>query len=163
MEKPEIIMIKEMNLVGMKIRTSLSDNKASELWGTFKSRVHEIAHKKNNDFYSIQIFEEDLGFNQLTPQTFFEKWAAIEVTSIEDVPEGFEVFTLPAGKYARFIHKGPANTFSETLRYIFGTWIPNSSYDLDARPHFEIMDENYKPDSNDSEEEVYIPIQTKLT
>lgn len=145
----------------MKIKTTIAENKTFELWSTFKSRGSEIKNRKNKDFYSVQIFDEDLTFDQFTSQTMFEKWAAVEVTSIEDIPKGFEIFVLPAGKYARFIHKGPANTFPETSRYIFGNWIPNSQYDLDARPHFEIMGEKYQPDSPASEEKVYIPIQIK--
>lgn len=161
MKEPEIITIKERKLVGMKIRTSLSEGKTFELWNTFKPRVNEILNRKNSAYYSIQLFDEDLTFDQLTPQTFFEKWAAVEVESAEDLQEGFEQFTLSSGKYARFIHKGTPEAFSETSKYIFGHWLPNSEYQLDNRPHFEIMDETYQVESPESEEEVYIPIQLK--
>lgn len=161
MKEPEIITIKERKLVGMKIRTSLSEDRTVELWSTFKPRVKEISNRKNNDFYSVQIFDEVLEFDQFTPQTFFEKWAAVEIESVENLPEGFDLFTLSAGKYARFIHKGPSDTFPETSKYIFGNWLPNSEYQLDSRPHFEIMGERYQVNNPDSEEEVYIPIQLK--
>lgn len=159
MKEPEIIALKEKKLIGLKIRTSLSENKTFELWSTFKPRVQEISHRKDNDFYSLQIFDEDLKFNQFTPQTFFEKWAAVEVDSIENIPEGFQSIILAPGTYARFIHKGLPDTFPETSQYIFGEWLPNSQFQLDKRPHFEIMNENYDPDNLASEEEVYIPIR----
>lgn len=161
MKEPEIIPIKERKLVGMKIRTSLSEERTFELWSRFKPRVKEIFNRKTNEFFSVQIFDEDLEFDQFTQQTFFEKWAAVEVESGENIPDDFELFTLTAGKYARFIHKGTADSFSETSKYIFGHWLPNSNYQLDSRPHFEIMGETYQADSPDSEEEVYIPIQLK--
>ncbi|MFM9945765.1 MAG: GyrI-like domain-containing protein, partial [Bacteroidia bacterium] len=44
---------------------------------------------------------------------------------------------------------------------IYGTWIPNSEYNLDNRPHFEILGEKYKNNHPDSEEEIWIPIKPK--
>jgi AraC family transcriptional regulator len=43
--------------------------------------------------------------------------------------------------------------------YIFNTWLPKSGYQLDRRPHFEILGEKYKNNNPDSEEEIWIPIQ----
>lgn len=159
MDEPQILTIPQRKLVGMKIRTSLSENKTFGLWSKFKPRIKEIKYKKNSDFYSIQIFEEDLEFSRFTPQTFFEKWAAVEVKSFEDIPNGLEIFTIPAGKYALFLHKGLPGSFPETSRYIFGEWFPSSGFELDNRPHFEVRDENYRPDDPGAEEEVWVPVQ----
>jgi AraC family transcriptional regulator len=49
----------------------------------------------------------------------------------------------------------------KTFQYIFGTWLPNSEYVLDNRPHFEILGEKYKNDDPTSEEEIWIPIKAK--
>ncbi|MGK2861531.1 MAG: GyrI-like domain-containing protein [Chitinophagaceae bacterium] len=46
--------------------------------------------------------------------------------------------------------------------YIFNTWLPPSGYDLDNRPHFEILGEKYKNDDPLSEEEIWIPIKQKV-
>lgn len=161
MKEPDIITIKEKKLVGMKIRTSISEERTFELWSSFKPRIQEISHRKSNEFYSVQIFDENLEFSQFTPQTYFEKWAAVEVEIDKDLPDDFELFHLAAGKYARFIHQGPPDKFPETSKYIFGHWLPNSEYELDNRPHFEIMGETYQIDHANSEEEIYIPIQVK--
>jgi AraC family transcriptional regulator len=72
------------------------------------------------------------------------------------------ILTIPAGTYAVFKHKGIASDFFRTSQEIFGTWLPNSNYILEDRPHFEIMDNNYKgPNDSESEEDVYIPIRSK--
>ncbi|WP_371811654.1 GyrI-like domain-containing protein [Flavobacterium sp. M31R6] len=42
---------------------------------------------------------------------------------------------------------------------MFRTWIPNSKYDLDHRPHFEILGAKYKKDDPNSEEEIWVPIK----
>ena len=72
-----------------------------------------------------------------------------------------ETYILPGGLYAVFLHKGAATTGPKTFQYIFGTWLPESDYSLDIRPHFEILGEKYKNDDPDSEEEIWIPIKPK--
>ena len=42
---------------------------------------------------------------------------------------------------------------------INGTWIAKSDYNLDDRPHFEVLGEKYI--NADSEEEIWIPIKKK--
>ena len=94
------------------------------------------------------------------PNTIFEKWAAIEVSQFDQIPDSMEKFILPEGNYAVFVHKGPVSTFDETAAYIYGSWLPKSNYQLDERPHFEIMGEKYfGPMDPNSEEEVWIPIK----
>jgi len=39
--------------------------------------------------------------------------------------------------------------------------LPNSDYELDNRPHFEILGKKYKNNSADSEEEIWIPVKLK--
>jgi AraC family transcriptional regulator len=72
-----------------------------------------------------------------------------------------ETFTLTSGLYAVFQYKGTANEAAGTFQYILGTWLPNSEYTLDSRPHFEILGEKYKNNDPDSEEEIWIPIKPK--
>jgi AraC family transcriptional regulator len=72
-----------------------------------------------------------------------------------------QTIILPAGKYAVFNYKGLASHAAPFFNYIFTEWIPNSIYELDNRPHFEILGEKYSNSSPDSEEEVWIPIKDK--
>lgn len=41
------------------------------------------------------------------------------------------------------------------------TWLPASDYNLDNRPHFEVLGEKYKNNDPTSEEEIWIPIKLK--
>ena len=50
-----------------------------------------------------------------------------------------ETFVLPAGKYAIFLHKGKSvSAFIEKIKTILSQWLPNSEYEIDNRPDFEI-------------------------
>jgi AraC family transcriptional regulator len=154
---PQIRKLSQTQLIGLRIQTTAADNKTRELWQAFKPRVKEIAGiVVPNAFYSVQVFSHQGPF---TPQTKFEKWAAVEVKEPGSTPEGMELLTLPEGAYAVFIHKGLPSDFPETAQYIFSTWLPNSEYALDDRPQFELMDDQYRPDDPEAEEEVWVPVR----
>ncbi len=84
-----------------------------------------------------------------------------EIIPHGDIPDKMESYSLSGGKYAVFIHNGPVNTFPETMRYIFESWLPISEYEIDNREHFEILPENYNPMDPEAREEVWIPIKNK--
>jgi AraC family transcriptional regulator len=71
-----------------------------------------------------------------------------------------EPFRLEGGLYAVFDFKGSGNDKS-IFQYIFGTWLPGSDYNLDNRPHFEVLGEKYKNNDPGSEEEIWIPIKPR--
>ncbi len=48
------------------------------------------------------------------------------------------------------------------MKYIFGSWLPESEYELDSREHFEVLPETYQPMNPKAREEVWIPIKAKL-
>lgn len=115
-------------LVGKHIRMTLSNNKTLELWQSFMPRRKEIKNIKTTVLISMQLYDKYLDFKNFNLDTEFDKWAAVEVTDFDTIPEGMETFTLTGGLYAVFIHKGPASTGPKTFRYIFETWLPNSNY-----------------------------------
>jgi AraC family transcriptional regulator len=141
------------------METSLSEQKTAQLWKSFRPKIKSIKNVRNSGFYSVQIFEDNLRFDTFTPHTRFQKWAAVEVDDFVDIPDGIESFILPEGKYAVFVHKGLPADFPYTSRFIHGEWMPSSLYELDNRPHFEIMQEDYSSTDSEAEEEVWIPIK----
>jgi len=155
--KPRIENIGEKKLVGRKMVMSLTDNKTFELWHSFMPIRKLVPNSIDNDLYSLQNYDLCY-FTDFKPEKKFEKWAATEVASFENIPKNFEPFTLPGGLYAVFQQKGMSTGIFQT---IFSEWLPISEYQLDNRPHFEILGEKYKNGSPDSEEEIWIPIKPK--
>jgi AraC family transcriptional regulator len=156
-----IVELAPISLVGIKINTNLQKNESVALWKRFKPRVKEISNKKNDKFYSVQIYTE---FDpiQFTSETFFDKWAAVEVENDEKLPIGMKKLIIPAGIYATFVHRGTVMDFSKSLYYFFSEWLPKSNYVLEYHPHFEVFDHRYLgPQNPDSIENVFIPIQLK--
>ncbi|MFN7116228.1 MAG: GyrI-like domain-containing protein [Saprospiraceae bacterium] len=147
--------------VGMRIQTTLAAQQTLALWQRFKPRVKEISHRADANFYSLQLYDAALSFTEFSSHTAFEKWAAVEVTQVVNLPEGMELLTVPAGTYAVFVHHEPAHTFPQTSQYIFGTWLPQSAYELDQRPHFEVMTPQYQPQDEQAQEEIWVPVRLK--
>lgn len=156
---PRIENLSEKKLIGKQLTMSLADNKTAELWRSFVPRRREISNNLTNDLISMQVYRP-AHFVDFNPSNEFIKWAAVEVPDFDQVPIEMETFTLPGGLYAVFDYKGSGND-PHIFQYIFGTWLPGSAYDLDDRPHFEILGDKYKNNDPASEEEIWIPIKSK--
>jgi AraC family transcriptional regulator len=154
--------LKEKKLIGKRLKTSFVDDKTVTLWQSFMPNRKEITNAISSNLYAMQVYESVHYFDNFNPQTPFEKWATLEVSDFNCVPDGMETFTLHSGLYAIFVHKGTVATAHLTFGYIFSTWLPNSDYALDNRPHFEILGEKYKNNDPSSEEEIWIPISLNV-
>jgi AraC family transcriptional regulator len=157
--EPRIEILKEKKLIGKHIVMSLADNKTGELWRYFMPRRKEITNNLTSDLISMAVYTPT-HFTDFKPTHELKKWAAIEVLDFDSVPKDMETFTLKGGLYVVFDYKGSSNDIS-VFQYIFGTWLPNSDYILDDRPHFEVLGDKYKNADPNSEEEIWIPIKKK--
>jgi AraC family transcriptional regulator len=138
---------------------SFANYKIAELWRSFTPRRKEVTNNLTNDLISLVIYEPT-HFADFKPTNEFERWAAVEVATFDNVPMEMETFVLPGGLYAVFDYKG-LSTDNSIFQYIFETWLPGSDYVLDDRPHFEVLGGKYKNDDPTSEEEIWIPIRLK--
>jgi AraC family transcriptional regulator len=152
--------LKEKKLIGKNLSMSLAENKTFELWQSFMQNRKFITNNIGSDLYSIQVYD-NLFFEDFSPTNSFIKWAATEVENYNSIPDTMNEFTLPEGIYAVFLHKGIPSDFPATANYIFNNWMPASDYELDNRPHFEILGEKYLNNNSASEEEVWIPIKKR--
>lgn len=118
-----------------------------------------IKNNLTDDLISLAVYHTTY-FSDFKPTNEFDKWATVEVSNFDQVPDNMESLVLPAGLYAVFDYKGPS-TDKSIHQYIYSNWIPNSDYHLDHRPHFEVLGAKYKNNQPDSEEEIWIPIREK--
>ncbi len=79
----------------------------------------------------------------------------------EVAPEGeVGVQTVPGGRYAVFLHRGPYENFHSTYDAIFGDWLPRSGEQLRDTSGFELYLNS--PDSTppaDLRTEIWVPLQ----
>ena len=151
--KATIKNIDIMHLVGMKSVMHQGEYaRIIELWKRFMPRKNEIKHIKNNTFIALQSYND---FNNFEKP--FDIYALVESSEVEDIPAGMQSFIIPSGTYAVFLHKGM--NAAATYQSIMTEWLPTSGYEIDCRPHFQVMGEKYKQGSSDSEEDFYVPIK----
>ena len=157
---PRIETLNEKKLVGKRLNMSYADYRIGQLWGSFMPRRKEIINNVDNDLISLVVYKPT-HFADFKPTNEFERWATVEATSFDNVPNEMETYTLPTGLYAVFLYKGTTTDISSFYQNIFTVWIPNSAYTLDDRAHFEVLGEKYKNNDPSSEEEIWIPIKVK--
>lgn len=157
--EPRIEILEDKKLIGYRVRMSLTNNKRGQLWGSFAPKIKDIKNRLNTDKISMQVYDKSFYIN-FNPNIEFEKWATVEVADFNDIPKDMETFTLGGGEYAVFDYIGSSNDKS-IFQYIFMTWLPNSEYQLDNRPYFEISGEKYNNNDPISEEEIWITIKNK--
>ena len=160
MQQPKIKLISEKKLIGHVIDMSLTNNKTFELFSGFMPHKNKIDHTINTDIYEVMVYEQ-LHFKHFDINKPFKKWATVEVSKIETIPDGMKTLVLNEGWYAVFKFKGLPVAFGVLMNYILTKWLPQSDYQLDHRPHFNVLGDSYKRNDPDSEEDVYIPIKQK--
>lgn len=136
---------------------SLANNRTFDLWRSFMPGRVKIQNRVSAELISMRVYDRAF---RMDPLQEFDKWAAVEVSDFDEVPDEMESFILSGGLYAVFDYKG-LNTDNRIFNFIFTEWLPASEYSLDNRPHFEILGDKYKNNDLESEEEIWIPVQTK--
>ncbi|MBL4582909.1 MAG: GyrI-like domain-containing protein [Gammaproteobacteria bacterium] len=147
-------------LVGMTAEMSVASDATPNLWRRFMPRRREIHNTVSEVLYCVQSFSALGGFENFTPETIFEKWAAVEVARGSCIPDKMQLFTLRGGHFAVFDHSGPLSEFPKTLNFIFSDWLPQSAWQLDDREHFEMLLPGWRADDPNASEEVWIPVKS---
>lgn len=156
---PRIVRLKEKMLIGQKLKMSLIENKTGFLWAQFAPRIKDIVNKVSDDKISMQIYPP-MYHKNFHSDIEFEKWATVEVYDFTNIPNEMESFVLNEGLYAVFQYKGSSSD-TKVFEYIFSEWLPKSVFEVDERPHFEVLGKKYRNNDETSEEEIWIPIVEK--
>lgn len=159
MFKHRIETIASKTLYGISMEMSFAENKTAILWRSFMQMREEFQEPINLDLVSLQVYPEHF-FKEFNPQKTFRKYALVELEEVQHLPENAEKFELSAGRYLVIDFKGDGARFQEMFLYVLNTLLPTLGYKMDNRPHFEILGEKYKNMDPQSEEEVWIPIQS---
>jgi AraC family transcriptional regulator len=93
-----------------------------------------------------------------TNDLIYTHWACVEINEMNSFEKDLHVLKFNGGKYLKFTHKGLSTDFLKTSYEIYAHWVPFYGFKIENRPHFQIMDERYKSDRIDSEEDLYIPV-----
>lgn len=97
----------------------------------------------------IDNFDEEKGV--------FDYMAGVQVATPQALPQGFELWHLPAQYYAVF--PTTLETLHDTIDQIYTQWLPHSNYERAPGPEFEYYDADFDANSPSAPFYLYIPIQ----
>ena len=140
-------------VMGLKYEGKNEHDEIGKTWGQFNAIAKARPELIGPEAYGVCIWvNEDAGV--------FEYVCAFAAKSMDKLPEGFVLRTVPAHRYAVFAHRGPLDTLRQTYNNIYQVWIPQSGLKLHP-DHFdmEIYDEGFKAGSADSIMWIYVAVE----
>ena len=155
---PEVYEQRPLQLVALKTLfygiDSAKNNLAQKLpplWGSFLQRLGEVPHAVPGVCYGV-VSPVRESSDQL------QYCAAVEVRQKAALPAGMLALDLPAARYARFGHQGPAQGIDNTVNYIYSSWLLSSGMAHGGGADLEIYDARYHPTADTSLMHYAIPI-----
>ncbi len=111
---PTITTLTEKKCIGLSQNMSYADYQAQEIWKRFMPRRNEIKNRVVADYLSIQVFG-NMYWNAFNADNTFQKWAAVEVSVLEDIPAEMDTIIIPPGLYAVYVYKGDVSNGTRFL------------------------------------------------
>jgi len=130
------------------------------LWPEFIRRLDEIKNKKGKDkerFITYGVCQEVWIKGYI--QDYFHYYAAIEVESGTMPLQGMELIKIEKQKYAVFTHRTGIKNLDHTNQYIWGTWLPQSGYELAPAADLEVYPGDFQPPQRDVPIEIWVPLK----
>lgn len=165
--QPEIIEKPAMTFVG--VETPFLHGLSPEtnnfkvippLWDNLFHRASEIPNRVGKATYGIIYGRPE---SERSHPHELQYIAAVQVSSMSKLPEGMVSRTIPAGRFAMFIHRGPIAKIGETCREIYREWLPKSAWQHAEIADIELYDHRFNCEGDDSEMEYWISVVRKGT
>ena len=121
------------------------------LWQALNTREDEIDASPGAAAYGLCLGADEEGR--------FRYVAGLEAVMGAEVPRGMERATVPAGRYAVFLHRGHISDIGKTVYTIWNKALPDLGLEPRKAPDFELYDRRFDPESGRGEVEVWIPVE----
>jgi AraC family transcriptional regulator len=120
-------------------------------WQRFAPFIPRIPGKVDKTAYGvIYNFDSDSSFDYM---------CAVEVATVDDLPQGITTMRVPAQTYAVFAHRGHVAGVRATCSAIWSTWFPDSNREPSNGPTLERYGPEFNPQTGLGGLEIWIPIQ----
>ena len=154
-----IVEKRETYLVGFMGNTKKGFLVLPRLWHKLHKEKNKIINRTSIDYVvGLNDYSKDCTFEDNQPA--FDYYAAVEVSTQDEVSPKMDTKTLPAGKYVVFTYLGKSqDSLQPVMDYIYKEWFPQSSCLLNENARFDFT--RYCEDTdekNQSKIEVWIPI-----
>ena len=151
MQTPDIVEKPAFSVVGLQYHGKNENDEIAQMWNELVPRIRDIESPTPSMVSYGVITEFDESTNEM------EYVAGVEVNELSEVPDGMVSVEVPAQTYAVFPTTLPA--LHDTIARIYDEWLPDSDYERTSGPEFELYDEDFDPNDEDSELHLYIPVE----
>jgi AraC family transcriptional regulator len=139
------------HVVGMTVTCKFGHPEAIPgLWDQFNAREDDVDAIANTPAYGVCHASDQDGCFDYTAGRQTDKNAA--------VPDGMQKISIPAGKYAVFVHKGHIADFGDTVQTVWNTALAEHNLTTRQAPDFELYDSRFNPETGRGEVEIWIPV-----
>ena len=167
MQQPRIVEKPELKVVGCEAAFlhCLSPEATNlrvigPLWDKFIGRADCVPNRIGDAMFGVIHARPE---SERTHPDELQYIVAVSVSSTAAVPEGMVSWTVPAGTFAVWTHRGPIGTIGETVSLIYREWLPQSGYQHAGTADVELYDDRFCCDGADSEMEIWIPVTPKAS
>ena len=165
MQQPQIASKPPLTVIGLErsfIHSQSPDANnlwvIGELWDEFVKRAEAIPQRVGHGMYGV-IYERPAEERGHPHELQYIAGAAVTATA--EIPTGMVARTIPAGRFAVFLHRGPINQIAATVRQIYRDWLPASPFEHSRIADVELYDERFCAGGEDSVMEYWISIRDK--
>lgn len=149
--EPRIFDAEPMLFAGIGQRFDYADMGAIPLqWQRFAEHIGHIPGQVRGASYGVCTNSDADGLDYIS---------AVEVKDFGDLPKDYTRLRVPAQRYAIFSHKGHISEIRSVIHAVFGTWIPQSKYEIADAPSLERYGPEFDPPSGTGGYEIWVPIK----
>jgi AraC family transcriptional regulator len=139
-------------LAGLSQRYGCDDKSGiSGQWMRFGPHIGSVPNQTGADAYGAVTNHDDAGS--------FDYFAAVEVSSFDDLPADFARLRVPAQRYAVFQYDGHIAAISAAFAWIWGAWIPSSGHAPADAPVLERYAPSFNPVTGMGGVEIWVPVR----
>ena len=151
--EPTYVSLPAFTVVGMRYFGKNEHLEISELWGRANQKLHLVKNVCKDAAFGVCTTVPGAAPGE------FEYVAGLQVSKVEDLPDGFVVREVPAHKYAVFTHVGALEKLRDTYNYIYQVWANQPGNQLAGDVDFEYYDADFKDFAPDSRFYIYVPVK----
>lgn len=155
----KIIDSDTINLVGYKENTGKGFFVIPRLWQKIHKVKNNIINRTCMDYLvGLNDYSKYVSYEQKQPA--FDYYAAVEVSTQDQMLPKMNAITLPSGKYVVFTFRGKSkDSIQPVIEYIYKEWFPQSNCQLNEQARYDFTRYGELTDEKgQSNIEVWIPI-----
>jgi AraC family transcriptional regulator len=159
--EPQFVNRRQLRIAGLSAHYAEQDSEAlAKQWERFAPSIGKVPGQVGTDAYGVVTgsFGGEHGFEYIT---------GVEVSAFQSVPASFRRLTIPAQRYAIFVHEGHVSGIRETMYTIKKEWLPkwmvpgrlDSKEGGDQPDFFERYGRFFDPKTGTGKIELWVPLK----